>query len=90
MFLRHFHHYHIDRRKRKEYGLKIPDDIALVGFSNNPITALLEPGITTIDQPSFLMGERAAEILIEQIESNEPLKPLTEVLKTNLIIRGST
>jgi len=77
-------------KKIKEYGLKIPDDIALVGFSNNPITALLEPGITTIDQPSFLMGERAAEILIEQIESNEPLKPLTEVLKTNLIIRGST
>ncbi|MBU0558827.1 MAG: LacI family transcriptional regulator [Bacteroidetes bacterium] len=77
-------------KKIKEYGLKIPDDIAIVGFSNNPITSLVEPPITTVNQPSFGMGQRAAELLIKQIESDAEFKPVTEVLKTTLIVRGSS
>jgi DNA-binding LacI/PurR family transcriptional regulator len=73
----------------KEAGLKIPSDIALVGFSNNKITSLVDPPITTVDQPSFEMGKKAAEILIEIIEG-KPVKPTTVVMPTKLIVRGST
>ncbi len=74
----------------KEAGLKIPEDIAIVGFSNNKITSLVEPSITTVDQPSFEMGKKAAEILIEMIENEETMKTKkTIVLKTKLIIRNS-
>lgn len=77
-------------KKIRELGLKIPQDVALVGFSNNPITSLIEPGITTVDQPSFDMGQKAAELLIKQIENGDDFVPVTEVLQTHLIIRNST
>ncbi|MHB1686759.1 MAG: LacI family DNA-binding transcriptional regulator [Ignavibacteriaceae bacterium] len=75
----------------KEAGLKIPDDIGIVGFSNNKITALVDPPMTTVDQPSFEMGKKAAEILIEQIESGQKSgKPRVVTLEAKLIVRGST
>lgn len=73
----------------KEAGLRIPADVAIVGFSNNKITALVDPPITTVDQPSFEMGRRAAEILISTIE-DKTAEPKTLVLDTNLVIRAST
>jgi DNA-binding LacI/PurR family transcriptional regulator len=73
----------------KESGLKIPDDIALVGFSNNKITSLIDPQMTTVDQPSHEMGKRAAELLINAIEAKVS-EPVTVVVDAKLIIRGST
>jgi DNA-binding LacI/PurR family transcriptional regulator len=73
----------------KEAKLKIPDDIAVMGFSNNKITSMIDPQLTTVDQPSFEMGKKSAEILINMIK-DKFVKPKTWVLKTKLIIRGST
>jgi len=76
--------------KIKEHGLRIPKDIALVGFSNNPISALVDPSLTTVDQPAYEVGKRAAILLIEQINSGDDFVPREEVLKTKLIVRNST
>lgn len=72
----------------KEAGLKIPDNIAIVGFSNNKITSLVDPPLTTIEQPSFEMGETSAKMLIKMIESDE-LNTDTIILDTKLIVRKS-
>ncbi len=72
----------------KEAGLKIPEDMAIIGFSNNKITDLVDPPITTIDQPSFEMGRKAAEILIDIIE-NKIKETKTFILDTKLIVRKS-
>ena len=76
-------------QKIKEAGLKIPDDIAIVGFSNNKITALIDPPLTTVNQPSFEMGKKSAQILVDSIEDGT-IEPKTFTLETELIIRGST
>jgi DNA-binding LacI/PurR family transcriptional regulator len=76
-------------QRAKEEGLRIPQDIAVLGFSNNKITSLVDPPITTIDQPSYEMGKKAAEIMIETIEKRLT-EPQTIVLDTKLIVRGST
>jgi DNA-binding LacI/PurR family transcriptional regulator len=73
----------------KEAGLKIPDDIAIMGFSNNKIASLVDPQLTTVDQPSFEMGRKSSEILISIIEG-KVVEPKTWVLDAELIIRGST
>lgn len=75
----------------KEAGLKIPEEIAIVGFSNNKITSMIEPPMTTVNQPSFEMGKKAAEILIELIE-NKKIKNQnkTITLEAELIVREST
>jgi LacI family transcriptional regulator len=72
----------------REANLKIPSDIAIMGFSNNKIGSLLDPQLTTIDQPSFEMGKRSAELLIDMIE-NKVTETKTWILDAKLIIRGS-
>jgi DNA-binding LacI/PurR family transcriptional regulator len=75
----------------KELGLKIPADIALAGFSNTHMTSLLDPPLTTVEQPSYQIGKTAAQLLMEQINGNaDKFVPKFIVLKTHLIIRGST
>jgi DNA-binding LacI/PurR family transcriptional regulator len=75
----------------KEHGMKIPDDIALAGFSNTYMTSLLDPPLTTVEQPSYEIGKTAAQLLMEQINNNDDkFLPKFIVLKTNLIVRGST
>lgn len=77
----------------KEKGLRIPQDIGVVGFSNWSLGALIDPTLTTVDQPGYEMGQEAAKLLIRQIEAGdkdqEP-QPETKVLKTKLIIRQSS
>jgi DNA-binding LacI/PurR family transcriptional regulator len=73
----------------KEEGLKIPKDIAIMGFSNNRIASLVDPPLTTMDQPSYEMGRKSAEILVRIIE-DKIMEPKTWILDTKLIIRGST
>lgn len=78
-------------QKIKESGLRIPHDVALIGFSNNRITSLVDPPITTVNQPSFEMGKMAAQVLIEAIgQQRIDDQPKTITLDTELLIRQST
>jgi len=78
-------------QKIKEAGLHIPHDVALIGFSNNRITSLVDPPITTVNQPSFEMGKIAAQVLIEAIGHQRiDDQPQTITLDTELLIRQST
>jgi len=52
----------------KERGVKIPDDIKFVGFSNEQISSVIEPSLSTISQSDFKMGTVASSLLFEQIE----------------------
>ena len=75
----------------KEQGIRIPEDIAIVGFSNEPISSVIEPSLTTIDQPGFEMGKTATDLLLKQIRDNQELiDPETIVLKPILIKRNSS
>ena len=71
----------------KEEGLNIPKDIAVIGFSNSNLSRLVRPSITTVNQRSFDMGKKAAEILIEAMGKKSKAKQI--VLKTDLILRES-
>lgn len=74
----------------KKKGFTIPDQISVIGFTNEPISALIEPSLTTVSQPSYEMGKTATKLIIDQIESKEDVKEEVKVLKTSLIIRNST
>lgn len=75
----------------KQQNISIPTDIAIVGFSNEPFSELVTPSISTIQQPGFEMGQKAAELLIRQITHNEsPQRFETLEMPTELIIRASS
>jgi LacI family transcriptional regulator len=75
----------------KEHGIKVPKEVKLVGFSNEPFTYLTEPSLSTVEQHSMQMGNAAAEIFLKEI-SNKDKKfiPQKIVLKPELIIRKSS
>lgn len=75
----------------KARGLKIPKDVALVGFANEPFTSYVEPAISTVDQHPIEMGQTATKLFLEQIESQPNTfieKHIT--LNADLIVRPSS
>ncbi|WP_373521146.1 LacI family DNA-binding transcriptional regulator [Aquiflexum sp.] len=74
----------------KEKGIKIPEDIALVGFTNNPTSAVVEPSLTTVSQPGYEMGQLAANHLLDQLDEIVSDDPQSFVLLTTLVERNSS
>jgi len=75
----------------KREGVKIPEDIAIVGFSNEPISEVIEPSLTTIDQSGHKIGKLATELLLKQIKKESgSIRPETVILETLLIARDSS
>jgi DNA-binding LacI/PurR family transcriptional regulator len=75
-------------RAAKECGLRLPEDLAIVGFDNIPFACDLEPPLTTVHVPKELMGELAVRRLIERIAEPD-LPPIIQMAPTRLVVRGS-
>lgn len=76
----------------KNIGIKVPEDIAIIGFTDGIISKYSSPSITTVSQNGIKMGGKAAKMLIERLESEEEEEEhyKTEVIETHLVIREST
>ena len=77
----------------KKFDIKIPEDIAVVGFSNSINSTIIEPMLTTVNQPGNIIGKTAIEYLIQEIKNDDEnsisINKTVEV-KTELIVRDST
>ena len=73
----------------KRNGFKIPEEIAIVGFTNSQIATLTDPGLTSVDQKGHEMGKMAAKLLIDRIE-NRKIPFQTKLIISELIVRGSS
>jgi LacI family transcriptional regulator len=78
-------------RTLKENGIRIPEDIAVVGFNNDAVGKLIEPALTTINYPGIDMGEIAARNLINHLKGISDLSHTnTIIVRSELIIRRSS
>ncbi|MFM2392872.1 MAG: hypothetical protein RLZZ546_854 [Bacteroidota bacterium] len=78
-------------KKLKEFEIRIPDDIAIVGFNNDAISRIIEPELTTINYPGFMIGEVAATNLVNHLSGTSNLKDTsTIIINSELIIRHSS
>ncbi len=68
-------------------GLRVPDDVALIGFDDSPVALSVTPQLTTIRQPSFEQGERMVEVLLGILAGTE--QPAVTILQTQLVERAS-
>ena len=69
-------------------GVRVPEDVAVVGFDDIFPGSLCDPPLTTVHQPMRMLGERACARLLERI-ANPGLRPATELLPTELVLRSS-
>jgi LacI family transcriptional regulator len=74
----------------KAAGIRIPHDIAVAGFNNDPLSRIIDPGLTTVNYPGYEMGEVAATMLINAINNRNALPVTTLVLGHQLIVRQSS
>ena len=75
----------------KRAGFKVPEDIQICGFTNGQRAIACDPMLTTVEQRGRLVGEEAAEILMDKVEGLSPIEKVEKrVVRTRLIIRGTT
>jgi LacI family transcriptional regulator len=75
-------------RAIQERGLRVPDDISIVGFDDIPLASLINPPLTTIYQPAYQKGVCAAKMLIGKLQKKPA--PVCEILDVKLVVRAST
>ncbi|WP_226527142.1 LacI family DNA-binding transcriptional regulator [Metabacillus niabensis] len=73
----------------KDSYLSVPEDVAIVGFDNIKMSSVIEPNLTTINQPKYEIGKKAMELLLKLI-NGESLQKKKFVMKDELIIRESS
>ena len=76
-----------------EVGIKIPKQIAIIGFSNWFMASVISPSLSTVDQPGFEMGKKALKLLLKEIKAakdGDQINHETIILPTNIIKRNST
>ena len=72
-------------------GVKIPAQIAIVGFSDGRFSGIIEPNLTSVDQHGYEMGSVATEMLLNRLlNPDTTFAPQTRVLNANLIVRDSS
>lgn len=74
----------------REAGLRIPEDVALIGLDDIPTAALVHPPLTTIAQHPERLGSRAAELMFERLAGTAPPEGRQVMMPFELIVRGST
>ena len=71
-----------------EAGLRVPDDISIMGFDDIAFSVLATPGLTTVSQPVRDIGATAMRLLFERLR-DQTLEPARVVLPVSLVVRGS-
>jgi DNA-binding LacI/PurR family transcriptional regulator len=76
----------------KDLGLRVPEDIGVVGFSNWQFCSMIDPGLSSVAQPGFQMGAKATQLLLDLIEKKINPEDIKEsiTLPTELLIRKSS
>jgi LacI family transcriptional regulator len=75
----------------RDHGIRVPEDIAVVGFNNDAISRIVSPTLTTIDYPGLDIGENAARVLINHLRGLSDIKQTsTIIVRSDLIIRESS
>ena len=71
-------------------GYKVPDDISIVGFTSGMISDLTDPPLTSVQQHGYTVGREAVSLMINNLEKRKEVPYQTKVIKTELVVKGST
>jgi len=76
-------------RTAKKLNFKIPDDISIIGFDDEPHSSYFTPPLSSVWQPVYSMGMLSVRILLQEIKE-ESTEFRNEIFKTELVIRGTS
>lgn len=74
----------------KDFGFNVPQDISLVGFTSGMISDITCPTLSSVEQHGYLIGREAVRLLIDRLEKKHNLPSQTKIIKTELVVKGSS
>ncbi len=74
----------------KDLGYRVPEDVAIVGFTSGLISDITNPTLTSVEQHGYTIGREAVRLLIDRLEKKHDLPSQTIIIKTELVIKGSS
>ena len=74
----------------KKAGYRIPEDISVIGFNDDPISSIVEPQLTTVSHPALDIGRSSAHQVIKRINATDAMEPENIILPTRILGRDST
>jgi DNA-binding LacI/PurR family transcriptional regulator len=80
-------------QEAKREGIKVPEELAVIGFNNDPISSIIEPQLSTVDHPAVEMGVISAKQILRRLNeenSGNINKFETVIMDTNVLVRGSS
>ncbi len=76
-------------KRAQELGVRVPDDVAIIGYDDIVISSMITPALTTVKQPIFEMGKASVKMLISQMESDKKYVDEVVIFQPELVIRES-
>ena len=70
-------------------GIRIPQDLSVIGYDNQFFTSLMTPPLTTVNQPKISFGKSAGKLLIDMLDNTQEKLPIRQLLAPDLVIRES-
>ncbi|MFK7783241.1 LacI family DNA-binding transcriptional regulator [Psychroserpens sp.] len=77
-------------QKALKLGYKLPQDISIIGFSDDNVLQFTDPKLSTISQHTLDIGKASVKLLLDRLKNKEKTKPITQTIKTKLILRETT
>lgn len=74
----------------KKAGLKIPEDIAVIGYSDWQFCSLVNPSLSSVSQPGYEMGKEACKLIFKEINKTNIEKSTIKILDTEVVVRESS
>jgi LacI family transcriptional regulator len=74
----------------KKHGIKVPEELAVIGFNNDPLSEIIDPPLSTIVHPAIDMGVIAVQQVLKKKEHNDIVRSESIVLNTTLLVRASS
>ena len=77
-------------RMIQECGFNVPEDVSVVGFTSGMISDITCPTLSSVEQHGYLVGREAVKLLIDRLEKKHDLPFQTIVIKTEMVVKGSS
>src|SRR5664279_3054284 len=74
----------------KDCGFNVPEDVSVVGFTNGMISDITSPTLSSVEQHGYQIGREAVKLLIDRLEKKHDLPSQTIVIKTEMVVKGSS
>lgn len=76
--------------KALKKGYKVPEELSIIGFSDENVLVFTDPKLSTISQHTFDIGQSSVQLLIDRLNKKSPEEPVIKTIKTKLVLRGTT